>query len=429
MNEGRKNSKEAWYLNYFDQSLGLFVSCTLDWQGIGREGRWTKTIASYVGPQGISANPDENIGRFTKPLIGLRGIVFDRQLSRFFRIDYCNKEVKAGPKIEQEIVQVRLYGLKKNNQAMFGPTWNQPQRRVAKHRKRPNRRIVGHIKSEDILQDMYSSEAGWEIALDNSGMIYKIDTETLELTEPLGRLPWPGTCGLLAYNVRAISIEGKHAATIAAGIGPDIFRPGFLVFDEAGNQIGEEWGDIELLKFAGGPGLSVANFVLETLHPTILQLVTYFTALRFDGADGPKSLFVLPNSLAGRTGAELSEEDIVELIFGLWVILPSLAISLLLAWRVEKDARKVGLSGSAKSWWLVATVAFGLAAYITYRLTRPTIDLVTCANCGRARRPDMERCHQCGSKWLVPELIAPLWRVIEKHQPTESDLISAEKTE
>jgi uncharacterized OB-fold protein len=39
--------------------------------------------------------------------------------------------------------------------------------------------------------------------------------------------------------------------------------------------------------------------------------------------------------------------------------------------------------------------------------------LVTCANCGRMRRPDMEKCHRCGSKWYVPELIPPTWRVLD----------------
>jgi len=29
------------------------------------------------------------------------------------------------------------------------------------------------------------------------------------------------------------------------------------------------------------------------------------------------------------------------------------------------------------------------------------------------RRPDMQIRHRCGSKWRVPELIAPSWRVID----------------
>lgn len=418
----------VWRLVYFDKSLGLFVNCDIVREGIDDKGRWKKNIESYLGPKGISNKPDTVIGRFTKPLIRHQsGIIFDRKLSQFVRIDF-DKKVKTGPKVERKIVQVGR--LIKNDGAMWGPIWRPPQRRTVKYKTRPNGQVVEYVKLESIQQEMfdyYLPATGSELVLDNSGMIYKLSMETLELEGPIGELPWPGVRGSLAYEVKPLCIQDSYAGLIAGGIGPDIFRPGFLVFDEAGNRIGEERGDIEFLKFAGGPALSITNFVLETLQPTILQLVTYFTALRFDGADGPRSLFVLPNSLVGRKGAALSQDDILEYILGLWVIFPSVAISLLLAWRVEKDARKIGLSPRAKSWWMVATVTFGLAAYITYRLTRPRLTLVTCANCGRPRRPDMDRCHQCGSKWLVPELIAPLWRVIEKPQPGEGPALSPDQ--
>jgi hypothetical protein len=420
---GRKNVREPWYLVYFDESLGLFVSCRVDRQGVSRKGQWTKIIDSYAGPNGISNKPDRAIGRFTQPMLGRMGIVFDRKLSQFVRINFWSKEVKRGPKVEQEIVQV--WQLQKNDGAIAGPYWKPPMREVLKEEKRPDGKIKSHIRYEpitgylgaDVLRDT-------ELVLDKAGAIYKLDIETLEMTGPVGRLPWPGSRGLLAYDIWWFSIKDEHAGLIAGCIGPDIFRPGFLVFDEKGNQIGEEWGDIELSQFAGGPALSITNFVLETLQPTILQLAAYFTSFRFDGADGPRSLFVLPNSLVGRKGADCSREGLVEYILGLWVTLPSLAISVILACRVEKDARKIGLSARAKFCWMVVTVAFGLTAYITYRLTRPTIALVTCANCGRPRRPDMDRCHRCGSKWLVPELVPPLWRVIEKSRPDQSQALS-----
>jgi uncharacterized paraquat-inducible protein A len=63
---------------------------------------------------------------------------------------------------------------------------------------------------------------------------------------------------------------------------------------------------------------------------------------------------------------------------------------------------------------MIGTIAFGLTAYITYRLTQPKITLVTCTNCGKLRRPDMARCHRCGSKWHIPELTPPAWRVVDK---------------
>ena len=63
---------------------------------------------------------------------------------------------------------------------------------------------------------------------------------------------------------------------------------------------------------------------------------------------------------------------------------------------------------------LLGTFALGLPGYLTYRLTRPKITLVTCRNCGLGRRPDREKCHHCGSLWHVPELIPPAWRVVEE---------------
>jgi hypothetical protein len=89
-------------------------------------------------------------------------------------------------------------------------------------------------------------------------------------------------------------------------------------------------------------------------------------------------------------------------------------LGLLLAWAANRNAVLVGLSQRARFWWILATIAFGLSAYITYRLTRPKITLVTCVNCGKLRRPDMENCHRCGARWLVPELAPPLWRVINE---------------
>jgi hypothetical protein len=104
-------------------------------------------------------------------------------------------------------------------------------------------------------------------------------------------------------------------------------------------------------------------------------------------------------------------------IFYMFVIvllmLPGLLLAGILAWRVNRDSAEIGLSPNARRFWLIATLAFGLVGYITYKLTRPSITLVTCANCGNPRRPDMEKCHRCGSGWHVPEITPPHWRVLD----------------
>jgi hypothetical protein len=92
---------------------------------------------------------------------------------------------------------------------------------------------------------------------------------------------------------------------------------------------------------------------------------------------------------------------------------PAIILAIVLAHIVNKDAVVVGLSKNARLYWVFGTLAFGPVAYITYRLTRPKMTLVTCQNCGKPRRPDMDKCHRCKSGWHVPELTPPLWRVLD----------------
>jgi hypothetical protein len=94
------------------------------------------------------------------------------------------------------------------------------------------------------------------------------------------------------------------------------------------------------------------------------------------------------------------------------LILPSILLAFWLVCQVVKDAAVIGLSRKARRWWILGTIAFGLPAYITYKLTKPKITLVTCPNCGKPRRPDMDTCHRCNSLWHIPELTPPNWRVL-----------------
>jgi hypothetical protein len=94
-------------------------------------------------------------------------------------------------------------------------------------------------------------------------------------------------------------------------------------------------------------------------------------------------------------------------------MLPSIFLSIFLAGQVRKDAAFIGLAKNERFFWIIGTIAFGLVGYIVYRLHRPKLTLVTCQNCGRLRRPDMDRCHHCNAKWHIPELTSPSWRVFE----------------
>jgi len=161
--------------------------------------------------------------------------------------------------------------------------------------------------------------------------------------------------------------------------------------------------------------LTLAKYGLEILHPPVLTLASFFTAYSFEARAAHRALFLMPNSFA----AMVRDRDgniFVTLAILLLVMLPGLALAGWLGYRVTRDAATIGLSPGAQRFWLAATVAFGLVGYITYRLTRPKVTLVTCANCGQGRRPDMEVCHHCGQGWDVPELAPPAWRVVEGSQ-------------
>jgi len=157
----------------------------------------------------------------------------------------------------------------------------------------------------------------------------------------------------------------------------------------------------------------ITKYLLESLQPPVLGVASYLSAYSFEAAAGHRALFILPNSFVGMKGRQVGQKAVDRYVSALLLLLPSILFGVFLGWRVAKDAVLLGFSENARFYWILATVAFGLVGYIAYRLTRPETTLVTCVNCGRLRRPDMVRCHHCGSKWLVPELTPPDWRVVD----------------
>ena len=231
---------------------------------------------------------------------------------------------------------------------------------------------------------------------------------------------------VLAYQIQPFYAvlrspgEGKKAGRIIdtkyLGMGVAcVSREGMAmaidVFDPNGKMIYR--GDTSYVFESSGSTLATIDlFFLENLQPPVFEIASYLCGDRIEASAGHRALFILPNSFVGMlgryNGTKFDREVFLPLLMG-----PSLILSIWLAFRVRKDAKILGLSGTAKKWWTVGTIAFGLPAYITYRLTRPKETLVTCQNCGMMRRPDMEICHRCGSKWEVPELTPPNWRICD----------------
>ena len=342
----------------------------------------------------------------------------------------------------------------------------------------PRRRTPGGEPAETRGQSRYTVPFGvgnvgrYRVVMDASGRIDLLDRETLAIIEGKGMLPAPRTlCGqgvpkpdrLLDYAVTPVFIgdDYEYAGMVVAGASRQGTSLALAVFDASGTCLGmhytrahpyglrgdlfevlydENAGDaairlrqyierayVESAKAAlsevpWGPTLAAGKYILESLHPPALTLVSFFGADRVEARASHRALFLVPNSFAALQRDRRGNAMIWNLMSALWVMVPALLLAALLTWRVARDAALVGLSESARTAWILGTLAFGLPAYFTYRLTRPDLRLVTCPNCGQARRPDMEKCHCCGSVWVVPELTPPAWQVVEPPKSAEADL-------
>jgi hypothetical protein len=355
--------------------------------------------------------------------------------------------VIQGPDLPKDYKPVRInsFDLRKNP-GILSIGWEPPYRqetpeeqKQAKDRERENeqrfrldeyRRASRHKRSARSVPMVKLT--GWNVlrrnilVLDESGEVKLLDTETLELVRTLGRVPVPPgqsrndsaswLSDLYAYTVYPVGVEYEHAGTICGSVSREAFSMHVDVFDPNGRRLTSRGDDIsEAFEEAGGPLLATITYILENLQPAVLGLISCLAESPFEATAGHRALFILPNSFVALLVRTSGEQNFgLRLLLALLIISPSIILGLLLAWWVRSNAVLVGLSRRARFWWVLATIAFGLSAYITYRLTRPKITLVTCANCGKPRRPDMETCHRCGAKWLVPELAPPLWRVIDE---------------
>jgi hypothetical protein len=148
-------------------------------------------------------------------------------------------------------------------------------------------------------------------------------------------------------------------------------------------------------------------------------LASYLAGPHLAATAGYQSLFLLPDSFVAMSARDAQTGLMGRVSRACSLASPAFLLSLLLVWRMTLDGARLGMSRNARVTWAAGIVMFGLPAYVTYRLSRPKVALVTCANCGVGRRPDMEKCHRCGSPWVVPELVPPAWRVLGEPEEAE----------
>lgn len=399
-------------------------------------------------------------------------ILYDKKLWCFFKIDFNERTVIRGSELRKDDSHnpIQIGRLSKNTSFLHELRWTPPKIEVLDE----GTKITGDSQPtfRSIIQSAHGYDAGpYLLVLDETGRIDLLDKESLEFAGTAGRLPAPETFfrswgsrnpkGLLGYEVWPLTlrthffkdteevrvtfgdpsntfehppsrVDRRYLGMFAASLSRDGTAVALIVFNEEGKWRG--WrDDTEVTKQVGhhsttrirsakaaffeapwAPALTIGKYLAENLHAPILSLASYFTASAFEASAGHRALFILPNSFIAMKGRHHFRNISIAERFtsALLLILPSIILAILLAWRVANDATVVGLSQNAKLCWMIGTIAFSLTAYITYRLTRPKITLVTCANCGNPRRPDMPKCHRCGSKWHVPELTPPTWRVL-----------------
>jgi len=405
-----------------------------------------RKIQLYVGPEGVSEIPDNKLGRFTSVVAHLFEsgpiplILYDKNLRCFFTINLMERKVTKGPQLSEDDPRRPIdIGTLSKNPDILDLCWMPPNIKTSQNNpaKTLYRSSGFNIPIRETDPDYRPDK--YLLVLDESGRIDLLDKETLEFAGPAGRLPAPETLfpsdtnittdDLLAYRVlpMALKEDHKYRGLFAATVSREGTALALDVFDEKGNCIDSEITRIRggrrggtpssrivLFGFPWAPAMTIGKFLLENLQPPIFSVASYFTASSFEAGSGHRALFLLHNSFIAMKGRDVSGNIAERFLIAILLILPSIILGILLAVRIVRDANVFGFSKNIRVFWMIATVAFGLAGYITYRLTRPKVTLVTCANCGKPRRPDMDKCHRCGSKWDVPELIPPAWRVLDR---------------
>jgi hypothetical protein len=218
----------------------------------------------------------------------------------------------------------------------------------------------------------------------------------------------------------------KHLGTAAAAVSRDGLSMQIVFYDDKGKLIAGETEIFPLYHFTNngtlsglsaltslprGPLLITLRYVWENLQPPVLRLLDLPASQWFSPATGYSHLFVRPNSMIGLMKIEFDSFNFW--LLWLFLMLPSLILSLLLATSARIKAAQMGYPALSKDGWFVAIIAFGIPAYITFRLTLPKQRMVTCANCGNLRRVEFEACQSCKRDWQKTRDLttAPDWCV------------------
>jgi hypothetical protein len=416
-----------------------------------KSGETAKTVIKskiyFAGPNGVSETASVSLGRFEEPILESypllkRLAIYDVRQHRFYLINYRNGRINVGPELSRD-TNIEPVAIREGDYYMGGFT--SPEVKdvngewQAKHAflpavTEPNERWIRFIGATDYLT-----------VLDKSGQIYEVNTVDWSIRN-VGYLSLPDSLftdrpndaaakprDLLGYQLDPVyyvlvninkdrsweTKEVRYFGMCVSSLSREGTALAVAVFDPNGKLIcrgysrASDGSTTAKVYDRNSPMARTSLFLLENLQPVVFEIASFLCRDCIEASAGHRTLFILPDSLEGMLGRaftnRIPEKQIMALIF----MGPSLILAVWLMLRVRKDAKTIGLSGTAIKWWVIATFLFGLPAYITYRITRPKEILVTCQNCGKMRRPDMETCHRCGNKWENLELTPPSWRICD----------------
>ncbi len=390
-------------------------------------------IITYIGPGGFSTTPDKDLGQFDQLIAtSYRNtqlerdlmLVFDSRQKCFLRIDPENQTIETGPPLPADFNSNPLQIKDIGHHGYARIFWNFPDRTILVPDLHLRTIEMGPDIREAISYRFPTEDPNVLPILTDNGSIYNLDTKTLQITDLLGNLPHPDSPHyqslpirpdqLYDWEIMPVFYKNQYRGLATASFDRSASNLTIAVFDHQGQHLTSGVVDrIQALLYTVGfgPLSKLGKYITETLHPPVLTVASYFTSETFPVDNGFNTLFLIPNSYAA-TGLN-ARGILLNFIICLVVMCPAVIVAICLASLIARDANRRGLPKSVIKYWIVAAVAFGFTAYLTYRFTRPTITQVNCANCGRPRRPDQDQCHHCDAPWSLPQLNSPTWRIID----------------
>ncbi len=401
----------------------------------------------YVGPEGFGDAPDRALGRFSNPQVFCYEdpstlFIYDTALNAFFRIDFALEEVRSESWADKSIItasrayfgkfdgllqmhadgasrletddemKTRLENEKKPVFMPFGDeAWDMKAKDLEGENHREQVPFGPRVHAVDPNSDLW--------AMDDEGTFYLIDRQTLLLSPPMGQLP---DCGkdkthipsqLLAYNALPLFVDGQYFGLMAASLSRDGSDAVMVLLDTKGRETDRSTSHLRPHHYRFGLATSSARTVLDFAQPLVFSVASSLWGPRTEAIAGYRSLFLLPLSMPARIAMDKTRKPVDRVgTLIMWNVL-TWCVGLLLAIAVTRDLKQHGRSRKTQHAWLFACMGFGWIAVITYLITRPRIQFVTCTGCGRTRRTDHTICQQCEADWAMCDLQVPDWRVTD----------------